>query len=201
VVLWYDATNSIYRWVNFDLYIEKQVSRVTYEERRGTQSDAPAWMRSGGLQAADWAVVTEYQRCLEPFKITIKRLEGRGKHHSSNFGAIYEVLPVFDYLLDQLEKLAEPYADVVFDAHEEAPEDHLHINLRNAWVKAEEYYRKLDDSPVYYAATCLHPYHKYYCEKRGSTKMGRYALQTLDFKSRGGFTRRRRQVFHRNQLV
>jgi hypothetical protein len=89
-------------------------------------------MRSGGPQAVDWAVVTEYQRCLKPLKITTKRLEGRGKHYSSNFGAIYEVLPVFEYLLDQLEKLAEPYADVVFDAHEEAPEDHLHINLRNA---------------------------------------------------------------------
>ncbi|KAF7444121.1 Dimer-Tnp-hAT domain containing protein [Pyrenophora tritici-repentis] len=49
---------------------------------------------------------------------------------------------MFEYLLDQLEKLAEPYAD----------------------VKAEEYYRKLDDSPVYYAATCLYPYYKYYCE-------------------------------------
>lgn len=156
----------------FDLYIEKHVSRVAYEERRGTQSDAPAWMRSGGLQAADWAVITEYQRCLEPLKITTKRLEGRGKHHSSNFGAIYEVLPVFEYLLDQLEKLAEPYADVVFDAHEEAPEDHLHINLRNAWVKAEEYYRKLDDSPVYYAATCLHPYYKYYCENSWEHKDG-----------------------------
>ncbi|KAF7578003.1 hypothetical protein PtrM4_022430 [Pyrenophora tritici-repentis] len=33
----------------FDLYIEKHVSRVAYEERRGTQGDAPAWMRSGGL--------------------------------------------------------------------------------------------------------------------------------------------------------
>ena len=89
-------------------------------------------MRSGGLQAADWAVITKYQRCLEPLKITTKRLERRGKHYSSNFGAIYEVLPVFECLLDQLEKLAEPYADVVFNAHEEVPKDHLHINLRNA---------------------------------------------------------------------
>lgn len=108
------------------------MSRVAYEERRGTQSDAPAWMRLGELQAADWAVVTEYQRCLEPLKITTKRLEGRGKHYSSNFGAIYKVLPVFEYLLDQLKKLAELYADVVFDIHEEAPEDHLYINLCNA---------------------------------------------------------------------
>ena len=185
----------------FNLYIEKHVSRVAYEERRGTHSDAPAWMRSGGLQAADWAVITEYQRCLEPLKITTKRLEGRGKHHSSNFGAIYEVLPVFEYLLDQLEKLAEPYADVVFDAHEEAPEDHLHINLRNAWVKAEEYYRKLDDSPVYYAATCHNPYYKYYCENSWEHKDGWLRTANAGFKSCGGYTRRRRRVLHHNQLV
>jgi hypothetical protein len=79
---------------------------------------------------------------------------------------------VFEYLLDQLEKLAEPYANVVFDAHDEAPEDHLHINLRNAWLKADEYYSKLDDSPVYYVATCLHPYYKYYCENSWEHKDG-----------------------------
>jgi hypothetical protein len=113
----------------FDLYIENHGSRVAYEERRGTKNDTPAWMRSGGLQAADWAVITEYQRCLEPLKTTTKRLEGRGKHYGSNFGAIYEIIPVFEYLLDPLEKLAEPYANVVFDAHEEAPEGKYYTYL------------------------------------------------------------------------
>jgi hypothetical protein len=50
--------------------------------------------------------------------------------------------------------------------------DHLHINLRAAWTKAESYYNKLDDSPVYYAATCLHPYYKYYCENAWEHKTG-----------------------------
>jgi hypothetical protein len=113
----------------FDHYIEKHISRVVYEKRRGRTIDAPAWMRSGGLQAADWAVITEYQRCLEPLKIAAKRLEGHGKRHSSNFGAIHEVLPVFEYLLDHLERLAEPYADVDFDAHEEAPEGKYYTYL------------------------------------------------------------------------
>jgi hypothetical protein len=113
----------------FDLYIEKHVSRVAYEDRRGAHSDVPAWMRSGGLEAADWAVITEYQRCLQPLKVTTKRLEGCSKHHSSNFGAIHEVIPVFEYLLDQLEKLSEPYKDVVFDAHAEAPEGKFYTYL------------------------------------------------------------------------
>jgi hypothetical protein len=89
----------------------------------------PAWMRSGGLQSADWAVITEYQRCLQPLKVATKRLEGRGKHHGSNFGAIHEVIPVFEYLLDQLERLSEPYKDVVFDAHAEAPEGEFYTYL------------------------------------------------------------------------
>jgi hypothetical protein len=45
-----------------------------------------------------------------------------------------------------------------------APTDHLHINLRAAWNKANAYFNKLDDSLVYYAVTCLHPLYKYYCE-------------------------------------
>ena len=50
--------------------------------------------------------------------------------------------------------------------------DHLHINLRAAWNKANEYYNKLDDSAVYYAATCLHLYYKYYCENAWEHKIG-----------------------------
>lgn len=166
----------------FDLYIEHHVSRVAFNERRGiNNNDAPQWMRTGRLLAADWAVITEYQRCLELLKTSTKRLEGRSKHHQSAFGAIHEVLPVFEYLLDQLEKLAEPYAHVDFEAHNEVLEgqyhsylcafltnlsapDHLYINLRAAWKKANKYYLRLNDSPIYYAATCLHPYYKYYCE-------------------------------------
>ncbi|RYO04899.1 hypothetical protein AA0121_g12589 [Alternaria tenuissima] len=106
--------------------------------------------------------------CLKPLQIATKRLEDRGK--ASSFGAIYEVLPVFEYLLRNLEELAQPWIDVDFNAHNEAPEDHLHINLRAAWKKADAYYNKLDDSPIYYAATCLHPLYKYYCENSWSEK-------------------------------
>jgi hypothetical protein len=31
-------------------------------------------------------------------------------------------------------------------------------------VKANAYYTKLEESPVYYAAVILHPYYKYYCD-------------------------------------
>ncbi|KAG9386847.1 Dimer-Tnp-hAT domain containing protein [Pyrenophora tritici-repentis] len=118
-------------------------------------------MRSTGLTAADWAVITEYQDCLEPLKLATEKLEGRGK--AGKYGAIYETIPVFEYVLGALEARTRSYEQVDFNPPD-APEDHLFVNLRAAWSKANDYYNKLDRSPAYYAATCLYPYYKYYCE-------------------------------------
>jgi hypothetical protein len=124
-------------------------------------------MRSTGLTAADWAVITEYQDCLEPLKLATERLEGRGK--AGKFGAIYEIIPVFEYILGALEARTRPFERVDFNPTD-APEDHLIINLRAAWAKANKYYEKLDDSPAYYAAVCLDPYYKYYCDNSWANK-------------------------------
>ncbi|KAI2475921.1 hypothetical protein Ptr902_12747 [Pyrenophora tritici-repentis] len=126
-------------------------------------------MRSGGLTAADWAVVTEYIDVLKPLKSATKRLEGRGKDTEGrvgggHYGAIAEVIPVFEYILTYYEQRVKAYEAVNYNAHNEAPEDHLAINLRAAWAKANDYYTKLDLSPAYYAATLLHPRYKTYCE-------------------------------------
>jgi hypothetical protein len=125
-------------------------------------------MRSGGLVADDWAVITQYIDALKPLKHATKRLEGRGK--SGRFGAIYKIIPVFEYLLGLLETIATPYEAVNFNASTNAPKDYLPINIKAAWRKANEYYTKLDDSPAYYAAVCLYPYYKYYCNNSWRTK-------------------------------
>jgi hypothetical protein len=39
--------------------------------------DVAPWMRSTGLSAADWSVITEYLEVLKPLKLATKRLEGR----------------------------------------------------------------------------------------------------------------------------
>jgi hypothetical protein len=113
-------------------------------------------------------VITQYIEALKPLKHATERLEGRGK--ASNFGAIYEIIPVFEYLLSLLESITSLYEHVNFNVHAKAPEDHLPINIRAAWHKANEYYGKLDLSPVYYAAVCLHPYYKYYCDNSWQDK-------------------------------
>ena len=154
-------------------YANHHIRRVrdedTYAESRGNKlPEAPRWMRSDGLTAADWAVVTEYLDVLKPLKSATKRLEGRGE--SRRFGAIAEIIPIFEYILSYYEQRVKAYEAVDYNAHDEAPEDHLAINLRAAWAKISEYYAKLDDSPAYYAATILHPYYKTYCDTVWSDK-------------------------------
>ena len=83
-------------------------------------------MRLGGLTAANWQVLTEYLAVRKPLKLATKRLEGCGK--AGKYGAIYEVLPIYKYLLTEYKQLATMYEAVDYNAHD-APEDHLAINL------------------------------------------------------------------------
>jgi hypothetical protein len=154
-------------------YANHHIRRVrdedTYAQSRGNRlPDAQPWMRSDGLTAADWAVVTEYMDVLKPLKAATKRLEGRSKN--GGFGDIAEIIPVFEYILRYYEERVKAYEAVNYNAHAEAPEDHLAINLRAAWSKANEYYAKLDLSPAYYAATILHPYLRTYCDTAWADK-------------------------------
>ena len=101
-------------------------------------------------------------------KAATKRLKGRG--NSRRFSCIAEVILVFEYILNYYESRVLAYKAVKYNAYDEAPEDHLAINMRAAWAKASEYYSKLDLSPAYYAATILHPYYRSYCDKSWGTE-------------------------------
>ena len=131
------------------------------------RDNAPAWMRSDGLTANDWQVIIEYINVLRPLKEATKRLEGRGK--TGKFGAIYDIIPVFEYLMGEYEVHVKHYSQVDYNQLG-APEDHLAINLRAAWAKLNEYYTKLDSLVAYYAAVALHPYYKRYYEKNWRDK-------------------------------
>lgn len=124
--------------------------------------EVPRWMRNEGFTAADWAVITEYIAILQPLKHATDRLQARGK--SGNFGALYEVIPVFEGIMNELEIRLRPYESVDYEPSE-APEDHIPINLRAARKKAKSYFDKLSNTAVYYTSTILHPRYKHYCER------------------------------------
>jgi hypothetical protein len=150
-----------------NLYAADHITRLQDSDAiaraRGNKlADAPSWMRSNGLTSADWAVVTDYIAVLKPLKAPTKRLEGRGA--SGAYGAVAEVIPVFEYILKEYEDQVAPYTAVDYNTHNEAPEDYIAINLKAAWAKLNDYYNKLDDSPAYYAATILYPRYKKFCD-------------------------------------
>jgi hypothetical protein len=67
---------------------------------------------------------------LKPLKEATKRLKARGNQGS--FRAIYDVIPVFEYVIGAYKAILRTYDHVDFNAHPEAPEDHLAINLNAA---------------------------------------------------------------------
>lgn len=98
-------------------------------------------MRSDGLTAADWQVLLDYLQVLKPLKLACARLEGRGK--SGRFGAIYEIIPVFEYLLITYENLATTFKAINYESFN-ALDNYLTINFRASYYKLVDYYAKLD---------------------------------------------------------
>jgi hypothetical protein len=158
---------AINRYANY--HIQRIETEDAYARSRNNKlPDAPDWMRSDGINTADWQVITEYIDVLRPLKQATKQLKGRGIN--SAFGAVAEIILVFKYLLRIYEDRLQSYKDVIHDKHEESPKDHLAINLRAALLKANKYYNKLDLSPAYYAATILYPRYKHYLDAAWAEK-------------------------------
>jgi hypothetical protein len=119
-----------------DAYIQTQL-----------QNDPKSSIRHDQLSALDWTNLTEYLSILQPFKVATKSLEGRAT--GGQFGAIWEVLPAMEFLLEHLEELKQQYKN--------HPDDHFKIGINLAWQKLDEYYNKTSVSPAYVAAVVLHP--------------------------------------------
>jgi hypothetical protein len=117
------------------------------------------FIREKGLSGRDWATISEYIKLLEPFAEATRLLEGRGKH--GRYGAIWEVLITFKWLLNQLKALKDRLKEVDYN-DSDAPEDYLVANVNLAHVKLCAYYAKFNNAPVYYAAIVLHPHYKHY---------------------------------------
>lgn len=93
----------------------------------------------------DWAILIEIVELLEPIRESTKRLEGR-PDESSALG-IAEVYPLMALILDNFEKLK-----IQYEKSDTPDGKALWAAIEQGWNKANEYYSKLDNSPVYTAA-------------------------------------------------
>lgn len=118
----------------------RQAITVFYTEEQALQDDI--------LTPSDWVTLVETHKFLEPFHDAIMANEGMGN-------SISDVLPTMDYLLHHI-KAAKKTTTI----------PHLATIIKTAWAKLADYYKLTEDSPVYSAATVLHPSLKWaYIEK------------------------------------
>ena len=112
-----------------------------------SDNDRNALDSSDVLSKDDWTVLQAVNDLLHPFwKVTL-RLQGQATDGS--YGAIWEVLPSMQYLINALERASE--------IHTYRKAKHLHICINNALAKLREYSQLLDDSPVYAASLVVNP--------------------------------------------
>jgi hypothetical protein len=136
------------------------------------------------LSQHDWSIVMRYMEVLKPIMLASKKLEGSPKEGKN--GCLWEVLPIFESLLNFFERKAdefEQYQDQLDD--EFGAFNHLRISCQLGWQKIEEYYKKLDNTPIVYAAFVLHPrfrfekLHKLWAGKEDWIEKVEAQIQTL----------------------
>ncbi|KAN0067270.1 hypothetical protein V8E54_014725, partial [Elaphomyces granulatus] len=117
-----------------DYFIDKEA----LEERAGIGGADAGYVIENRLSKEDWEILEEYIEFLNPLAVATKVLQSNpGKHSAGQQkqGLAANVLLAFEYILNHMEKTNE-----------------------NACT---EYYRKLDDTPIYIAGVILHPSHKW----------------------------------------
>jgi len=119
--------------------LELRVSLETYSVRY-----IRTHLRDDYLEPLDWTELEDILRILEPFHRLTLELEGRRQN-----GALWEVFPAMDELLNHLETCKTTY--------EMTGSVHLTTSIKLAWTKLDKYYSLTEFNPVLYAAIALHP--------------------------------------------
>ncbi|KJZ69742.1 hypothetical protein HIM_10853 [Hirsutella minnesotensis 3608] len=112
------------------------------------------------LNDKDWSVLEAFGDILQSFEDAVKALEGDGirrkrkQGHFESYGNVWDVIVGYEFLLAELEK-----AKARIDEYPDP--EHFRANINLGWKKLDEYYNKLDETPIYYTALALHPAYRW----------------------------------------
>jgi hypothetical protein len=97
---------------------------------------------------------------LEPLFRLTKDLEGnhdlKDGAQKASHGALWEVLPVFEFVLSHFENLEIEAKAGAFDGH-----PGIQSSITLAWNTTKKWYKKTDNSVAWSAAMVLHPGYKF----------------------------------------
>lgn len=164
---WLSQLYMIRRALRLRPFLEELWKKQRYEwdwdfkKSKRKEGDIPLYLQDESeLTDKDWVVINLFAEVLQDFEDALLVLEGDGQFRPRKggrmeaYGTIWDVLFGFEHLLEKLETwkaTAERYPD---------PE-HFRININLGWLKLNEYYERLDESPVYYTAVALHPAYRW----------------------------------------
>ncbi|RKK93598.1 hypothetical protein BFJ70_g17727, partial [Fusarium oxysporum] len=105
-------------------------------------------------------VLYHLEAILTVFKTVVKTLKGdrhirrRKQGWTGSYGNIWDVVLGYKLLLNTLEEYKQLAADF-------PDPEHFRIGINLAWDKLDEYYQRLDETPIYYTAMALHPAYRW----------------------------------------
>jgi hypothetical protein len=156
--------NSTFAMIKRALELQKALQRycMQWEPAVGESHD----LTKDFLDPQDWVELEHFHDLLKPFNNATKRAEGNATLGSH--GALWEVIPTIEYLFKILKKRAD---EVTAKPHRYT--DYYSTCINHGFVKLQQYYRKLDDSRLYCAATALNPCRRFtYFEREWANKPG-----------------------------
>lgn len=154
------ADNST-RWNSVYNMLKMAFKLRTYIEvyvQRQIEADSKSTLADDRLTVDEWIQLEQLMGLLAPFKEFTKALEGDG--YDGMNGLMWQVLPVMDTLLQQLEHAKAQYASRTDGGF-------LKTSINNAWIVMDKYYTLTDKSPAYVIALVMNPRFKWhYIEKK-----------------------------------
>jgi hypothetical protein len=112
------------------------------------------------LTEAEWATLEVIKDHLMPLFLCTKDLEGNAKLKEgalkASHGSLWELLPVFEHILNHFELLQSQARRGVFNQHKG-----IQSSITLAWTKTQEYYNKTDASIAWMASVVMHPRFKW----------------------------------------
>ncbi|KAF6515108.1 hypothetical protein HZS61_005014 [Fusarium oxysporum f. sp. conglutinans] len=117
------------------------------------------------MTADDWHVLGTLYDILLDFQLVVRGLEGdgQGKHRRKVeeneidpplSGTSWDLIHAYEFLLETLESAKRAVANFPHGHH-------LAVNINLGWLKLNEYYEHLNDSPLIYGAAVLHPAYRW----------------------------------------
>ncbi|KAG7403453.1 Acyl-coenzyme A thioesterase 8 [Fusarium oxysporum f. sp. rapae] len=140
---------------------DKNRSKKTGQVTQAKLAKKPRILRDENqLTDKDWEVLYYLEAILTVFETVVKTLEGDGhirrrkQGWTGSYGNIWDVVLGYELLLNTLEEYKRLAADF-------PDPEHFRIGINLAWGKLDEYYQRLDDTPIYYTAMALHPAYRW----------------------------------------